>query len=144
MAEPQLEAAALVASATMSAVARIIFKRGAAAACGVSEESACALRPLHVAFGAVGRCNLLRPRVKRCGGARAVKPRRRSLLILRSPFLAQVSCRSDARLKAEAHQNVEVVPRTQSRDACRCYAKHHKAPKNNRLAPWTPCCTSPT
>ena len=33
-----------------------------------------------------------------------MKPRRRSLLILRSPFLAQVSCRSDARLKAEAHQ----------------------------------------
>ena len=36
-----------------------------------------------------------------------MKPRRRSLLILRNPFLAQVSCRSDARLKAEAHQNVE-------------------------------------
>ena len=50
VAEPQLEAAAVAAMATTSAVARIIFKRGAAAACGVSEESACALRPLHVAL----------------------------------------------------------------------------------------------
>ena len=78
-----------------------------------------ALRPRYVALVQVERCNLLRPRVKRCGGARAVRPRRRSLLILRSSFLAQVSCRSDARLKAEAHQNVEVAPRTQSRDASR-------------------------